>query len=213
MSYSSASSELEKKNDQMKDGFQPYRMSIEEVTAYFDTDIENGLTSSQAKTVYDIKGGNNLGDDDKISYSKIFAHQMFNAMILVLIISMVIALAIRDWITGGVIGFVVFINILVGFVQELKAEKTMGSLRSLSSPTAFVLRNGDDVTIPADEVVPGDIVHIKVGDTVPADLRLIDTMNLESDEAFVNRGIVAYCKGPQRDLSRSLSSYSSWRPS
>lgn len=100
MSYSSASSELEKKNDQMKDGFQPYRMSIEEVTAYFDTDIENGLTSSQAKTVYDIKGGNNLGDDDKISYSKIFAHQMFNAMILVLIISMVIALAIRDWITG-----------------------------------------------------------------------------------------------------------------
>lgn len=185
MSYSSASSELEKKNDQMKDGFQPYRMSIEEVTAYFDTDIENGLTSSQAKTVYDIKGGNNLGDDDKISYSKIFAHQMFNAMILVLIISMVIALAIRDWITGGVIGFVVFINILVGFVQELKAEKTMGSLRSLSSPTAFVLRNGDDVTIPADEVVPGDIVHIKVGDTVPADLRLIDTMNLESDEALL----------------------------
>lgn len=83
------------------------------------------------------------------------------------------------------IGFVVFINILVGFVQELKAEKTMGSLRSLSSPTAFVLRNGDDVTIPADEVVPGDIVHIKVGDTVPADLRLIDTMNLESDEALL----------------------------
>mmetsp|Transcript_7165 Transcript_7165/g.9070 ORF Transcript_7165/g.9070 Transcript_7165/m.9070 type:complete len:1074 (-) Transcript_7165:48-3269(-) len=185
MSFSSASSELEKKNDHMKDGIQPYRMGIDEVATHFNTEIENGLTSSKAKTIYDTNGGNNLGEDEKISYSKILAHQMFNAMILVLIISMVIALAIKDWISGGVIGFVVFINILVGFVQELKAEKTMGSLRSLSSPTAFVTRNGDDVTVPAEEVVPGDIVHIKVGDTVPADLRLVDTMNLETDEALL----------------------------
>lgn len=98
---------------------------------------------------------------------------------------MIIALAIRDWISGGVIGFVVGINILVGFVQEVKAEKTMGSLRTLSSPTARVSRDGNDVTVAAEEVVPGDVVHVKVGDTVPADLRLFDSMNLETDEALL----------------------------
>lgn len=185
MSFSSTSSDLEKKHDQMSADLQPYRLSIEEVAKQFGTDIDNGLSTNQAESIYQAEGGNTLGDDEKISYTKILAHQVFNAMILVLIISMVIALAIKDWISGGVIGFVVFINISVGFVQELKAEKTMGSLRSLSSPTAFVLRNGDDVTVPAEEVVPGDIVHIKVGDTVPADIRLIDSMNLETDEALL----------------------------
>ena len=81
------------------------------------------------------------------------AHQVFNAMILVLIISMIIALAIKDWISGGVIAGVIGINVIVGFLQEYKAEKTMGSLRNLSSPTARVTRNGDDVTIPAEQVV------------------------------------------------------------
>ena len=61
----------------------------------------------------------------------------------------------------------------------------MGSLRNLSSPTARVTRNGDDLTIPAEEVVPGDIVHVRVGDTVPADIRLFDCMNLETDEALL----------------------------
>ncbi|RCK65699.1 Sodium transport ATPase 1 [Candida viswanathii] len=104
---------------------------------------------------------NNLGAEEKISYTKILAHQVFNAMILVLIISMIIALAIQDWISGGVIGGVIGINVVVGFLQEFKAEKTMGSLRNLSSPTA------------------------RVGDTIPADLRLFDSMNLETDEALL----------------------------
>lgn len=165
--------------------FQAYRYTPEQIAETFKTDLVNGLTGDQAETILKDFGANSLGDDEKISYTKIFAHQIFNAMILVLIISMIIALAIKDWISGGVIGFVVGLNVFVGFVQEFKAEKTMGSLRSLSSPTARVTRNGDDTTIPAEEVVPGDIVHIKVGDTIPADLRLIDGMNLETDEALL----------------------------
>ncbi|EDK38630.2 hypothetical protein PGUG_02728 [Meyerozyma guilliermondii ATCC 6260] len=166
------------------DGSLAYRLTIAQVLDKYKTS-RDGLSSARAKEIIDSVGPNSLGDDAKISYSKIVAHQVFNAMILVLIISMIIALAIQDWISGGVIGFVVLINIGVGFVQEVKAEKTMGSLRSLSSPTARVTRDGDDQTIPAQEVVPGDIVHIKVGDTVPADLRLIESMNLEADEALL----------------------------
>ncbi|CAI5757776.1 unnamed protein product [Candida verbasci] len=166
--------------------FQPYRLSIKQVETHFQSSIQNGLHAQEVEESRKKNGLNNLGEADKISYTKIFAHQVFNAMILVLLISMIIALAIKDWISGGVIGFVVGINISIGFVQEVKAEKTMGSLRNLSSPTARVTRNdGDDMTIPAEEVVPGDIVHIKVGDTVPADLRLFDSMNLETDEALL----------------------------
>ncbi|EGV66011.1 P-type ATPase [Yamadazyma tenuis] len=183
--------------------FEPYRLSIEKVAASFKIDLQQGLTSRQAQDTLNDFGANTLGDGDKISYAKILAHQVFNAMILVLIISMIIALAIKDWISGGVIGFVVFINISVGFVQELKAEKTMGSLRSLSSPTARVTRDGDDSTIPAEEVVPGDIVHIKVGDTVPADLRLVDSMNLETDEALLTGESLPVAKNHQEMYSDS----------
>ncbi|KAK6202386.1 P-type ATPase [Scheffersomyces amazonensis] len=165
--------------------FQSYRYSIDKVAKVFNTNIQDGLHVGEIDSRLDQYGRNSLGDGDKISYTKILAHQVFNAMILVLIISMVIAFAIKDWISGGVIGFVVFINIAVGFIQEFKAEKTMGSLRSLSSPTARVTRSGDDINISAEEVVPGDLVYIKVGDTVPADIRLVDSMNLETDEALL----------------------------
>lgn len=162
-----------------------YRLTIQDVSKHFSVNLETGLSTQQADQLRSEYGGNLLGDDSSVNYTGILAHQVFNAMILVLLISMIIALAIRDWISGGVIGFVVGLNVVVGFYQEVKAEKTMGSLRTLSSPTARVLRNGEDVTIPAEEVVPGDIVHVKAGDTVPADLRLISSMNLETDEALL----------------------------
>lgn len=160
-------------------------MLISTVEELFETSISSGLTSSKVIEVVGQYGLNNLGKENSISISKILAHQIFNAMVLVLIISMVIALAIKDWISGGVIGGVVFINIFVGFIQELKAEKTMGSLRSLSSPSARVLRDGVEINIDAEQVVPGDIVFIHVGDTIPADLRLVETVNLETDEALL----------------------------
>lgn len=165
--------------------FQPYRLSATRVIANFHTDAENGLTNHKAQELLKQYGENTLGEGDKISYAKILAHQTFNAMIMVLIISMIIALAVKDWISGGVIAAVVGINIGIGFIQELKAENTMGSLRSLSSASARVTRDGEEISIPAEQVVPGDIVHIKVGDTIPADLRLIETMNLETDEALL----------------------------
>lgn len=168
-----------------QDQIEPYRHPIDKVAAYYDSHHTKGLTEAQYEAQLREHGANNLGETESISYVKVFAHQMFNAMILVLFISMVIALAIRDWISGGVIGAVVAINISIGFIQEVKAEKTMGSLRSLSSLSARVTRDGEDKDIAADDVVPGDLVHIKVGDTIPADLRLVSSNNLETDEALL----------------------------
>jgi P-type E1-E2 ATPase len=85
--------------------------------------------------------------------------------------AMAVSFGIKSWIEGGVITAVIILNIVVGFFQEFSAEKTMDSLRSLSSPTASVVRDGKSETIPTGELVPGDKVELKTGDTVPADIR------------------------------------------
>lgn len=99
--------------------------------------------------------------------------------------AMAVSFAIRSWIEGGVVTAIILLNIIVGFVQEFKAEKTMDSLRSLSSPTATAIRDGKTITVPTVEVVPGDMVEMKTGDTVPADVRLIEAVNFETDEALL----------------------------
>lgn len=85
--------------------------------------------------------------------------------------AMAVSFGVQSWIEGGVISAVIAINIVVGFFQEYAAEKTMESLHSLSSPTGVVSRNGMTHSIPSVNIVPGDMVELKTGDTVPADLR------------------------------------------
>lgn len=84
---------------------------------------------------------------------------------------MAVSFGIQSWIEGGVVAAVIILNIVVGFMQEFQAEKTMDSLRSLSSPTAQAVRGGKAITVPTAEVVPGDMVECKTGDTIPADIR------------------------------------------
>lgn len=85
--------------------------------------------------------------------------------------AMAVSFGVESWIEGGVILAVIFMNIIVGFYQEFNAEKTMDSLRSLSSPTASAVRDGRTQVVPTAEIVPGDMVELKTGDTVPADIR------------------------------------------
>ena len=162
-----------------------YRMTVSQVEKLFSTNVLEGLSTKRAEEMLAAFGENTLGDDQKISLTSIVIHQTFNAMILVLFISMVICFGVRDWISGGVIAFVVFINVAIGSQQEYKASKTMNSLKSLSSPTARVYRNGELTTIATKCVVPGDIVQVKVGDTVPADIRIVECLNFETDEALL----------------------------
>ncbi|PMB70128.1 Sodium transport ATPase 5 [Beauveria bassiana] len=98
---------------------------------------------------------------------------------------MVASFAIKSWIEGGVITAVIVLNIVVGFLQEFKAAKTMDSLRSLSSPTAQAIRSGSNQTVVTAEIVPGDVVELKTGDTIPADIRLVEAVNFETNEALL----------------------------
>ncbi|KAH7324900.1 P-type Na+-ATPase [Stachybotrys elegans] len=160
----------------------PFLLSIEEAAKAIGTDIDKGLSPDQVKQLQDKYGPNELDVGDTVAWYRILGKQVFNAMIIVLVFAMALSFGISDYIEGGVLVFVIVLNVTIGFWQEYRAEKRMDALRALSSPSAMVLRDGNTKVIPNAEVVPGDIVLLKMGDTVPADLRLFEAMNLACEE-------------------------------
>lgn len=163
----------------------PYLLTADEVARELNTDPDSGLSEEEAKSRLTKAGLNELEGGGGVSAGRILAKQIFNAMVLILIAAMAVSFAIKSWIEAGVVTAVVVINIVVGFFQEYSAEKTMDSLRSLSSPTATVVRGGQTKVVRSMDIVPGDIIEVKTGDTVPADMRLYEAMNFEADEALL----------------------------
>ncbi|PWW74004.1 hypothetical protein C7212DRAFT_214073 [Tuber magnatum] len=155
----------------------PYLLSGDEVVRQLSTDPDDGLSDAEAAARMTKFGLNELDTGAGVSVVRILLGQLFNAMGLVLIMAMVVSFAIQSWIEAAVITAVVIVNIIVGFLQEYSAEKTMDSLRSLSSPTASVIRSGQSKTVCSVDIVPGDVIEVKTGDTIPADVRLIEAMN------------------------------------
>jgi Na+-exporting ATPase len=164
---------------------QPFLLTVEELTTHLNTRTESGLSKLQAQQNIEKYGENKLDGEGAIKWYSILLKQVSNAMILVLVLAMALSYGVTDFIEGGVITGVIILNVSIGFYQEFQAEKKMDALKSLSSPSAAVIRDGEEMTIPSGEVVPGDIVAIKTGDTVPADLRMFEVMNLECDEAIL----------------------------
>ncbi|EAS32084.3 potassium/sodium efflux P-type ATPase, fungal-type [Coccidioides immitis RS] len=158
-----------------------YEEAIRELTTHPD----DGLTAEEAKKRLETYGPNMLDEGEGVSVVKILIRQVANAMMLVLIMAMAVSFGIQSFIEGGVVAAVIILNIIVGFFQEYAAEKTMDSLRSLSSPTGTVSREGQTKVIPSTDIVPGDMVELKTGDTVPADIRLVEAVNFETDEALL----------------------------
>ena len=150
-----------------------HALETEDLVRQLEADSENGLTKSQATERHGQYGPNELDDGPGVQPLKILIAQVANAMMLVLILAMAVSFGIESWIEGGVVTAIIILNVVVGFLQEYQAEKTMDSLRSLSSPTANVIREGSSVNIPSSEITIGDIVELKVGDTVPADIRFV----------------------------------------
>ncbi|KAL8676901.1 MAG: hypothetical protein Q9186_006631 [Xanthomendoza sp. 1 TL-2023] len=163
----------------------PHALTHTAVAEELEANKQDGLTVQHAQARLDEYGRNELDDGPGVQPIKILIHQVANAMMLVLILAMAVSFGISSYIEGGVILAVIILNIVVGAFQEFSAEKTMDSLRSLSSPTAVAVRAGNTQVVPTAEIVPGDTIELKTGDTVPADLRLFEAMNFETDEALL----------------------------
>ncbi|KAL8914968.1 MAG: hypothetical protein Q9171_000595 [Xanthocarpia ochracea] len=178
----------------------PFLLPCEEVIRHLQSNDESGLTIVKAQEAQSIYGPNKLEGEGGVKWYSVLLKQVSNAMILVLVLAMALSYGVSDYIEGGVITAVILLNVAIGFYQEFQAEKKMDSLRALSSPSAAVLRDGHIETIPSGEVVPGDIVQVKTGDTIPADLRLIEVMNLECDEKILTGEAVPVAKDLKVDL-------------
>ncbi|KAI9734871.1 MAG: hypothetical protein M1834_001951 [Cirrosporium novae-zelandiae] len=162
-----------------------YALPYDRVVRQLSTNVDDGLHNAEAEGRLQKYGTNELEGGSGVQLWKVILEQIFNAMVLVLIVSMIVSFAIQSWIEGGVITTVIALNVIVGSYQEYGAEKTMDSLRSLSSPSATVVRDGKSFVIPSMKLVPGDLIELKMGDTIPADVRLVEAKNFEADEALL----------------------------
>ncbi len=158
---------------------------------------ESGLSNETFNERFQTYGPNRLRPPKKKSALERFILQFHNVLIYVLIAAGVITAMMEHWIDSGVIFAVVVINALIGFIQEGKAEKALDAIRNILSHNASVRRNGVMVTLPADQIVPGDIVFIQSGDKVPADLRLFKSKDLRIDEAILTGESVPVDKNTQ----------------
>ena len=111
--------------------------------------------------------------------------QVSNSLTLVLVITTILSFSLNDYIEAAVILAVIFLNIVVGFIQDYRAEQTILSLQALSSPECKVLRGEQIQVVKAETLVVGDVVLLAAGAVVPADLRLFDSVNLSTDEALL----------------------------
>ncbi|TPX18619.1 uncharacterized protein E0L32_002476 [Thyridium curvatum] len=167
------------------------------------TDLEDGLAQAEAARRLEQDGPNKVEGAQGLSVWKIFMRQISNSLTIVLLITMVLSFAIDDYIEGGVICAVIVLNIVVGLIQDYRAEQTIMSLYALSAPTCKVIRDGQLDTIKAEELVVGDLVSLNVGDIVPADLRLVNGLNLSTDEALLTGESLPVSKHPERTLDRA----------
>jgi magnesium-transporting ATPase (P-type) len=160
-----------------------HAMLVDEVAKRLATETRKGLDAGEAAKRLQKYGPNRLPEGKKRGPLMRFLSQFNNVLVYVLLAAGFTKLMLNLWIDASIIFAVVILNALLGFIQEGKAEKALESIRNMLSAEARTLRGGETRIIPADQLVPGDIVLLESGDKIPADLRLIDAKNLRTEEA------------------------------
>ncbi|MBI1978964.1 MAG: calcium-translocating P-type ATPase, SERCA-type [Candidatus Aenigmarchaeota archaeon] len=144
---------------------------------------ENGISEAEARRRLQATGYNELKEKKRVTLLTLFLGQFKSFLVLILVIAAGISYLIENIIDAVLIAVIIIINALFGFIQEFKAEKTLESLKKLSTSRAKVIRDGEERLIDSREIVPGDILVINEGDKIPADARIIEVANLKVDEA------------------------------
>lgn len=159
-----------------------YKKSVAEVMEAVNASPE-GLSHDEVKKRREEQGFNELNEGKKKSVFQVFAEQFKDLLVLILIVAATISIFLGDVESAIVIFAVITLNAVLGTVQNIKAEKSLNSLKALSSPIARVLRNGDKMEIPSREVVAGDILFLEAGDYVCADGRIIENFSIQVNES------------------------------
>lgn len=167
--------------------------SIEDAQSDLEVSTSSGLSSAEAQKRIEKFGENKLNEKPKKTMIARFFDQMKDVMIIILLVAAAISLGLAiyesarghggDWVEPIVIVLIVIVNAVLGIVQESKAEAALEALKKMTSPMAKVRRDGSIISVPASQLVAGDVVLLEAGDWIPADCRITTSASLKSDEA------------------------------
>lgn len=161
-----------------------HALTVEEVLGRLDVDPVQGLSKQEAGRRLAQTGPNELATDSGPSRLSILLAQFKDVLVWVLLVAGFISgWILNEWVDTGVILAIVVLNAIIGYTQEVRAEAALAELKEMSAPEARVWRDGGLTTIAAVDLVPGDVVSLEAGDRIPADVRLIELVRLEADEA------------------------------
>ncbi|NNJ69482.1 MAG: cation-transporting P-type ATPase [Boseongicola sp.] len=148
-------------------------------------DLRRGLTTSEVEEIRARTGWNSLPDPTVSGPFAILLRQFSSFLIFILFVAAAVAIALGHWTDAMAIALVIVLNAALGFVQEWRAETALAALKTMLSPKAMVVRDGQEVIIPSRELVPGDLLVLQAGDTIPADAALLDSVGLSVDESIL----------------------------
>ncbi|WP_291684594.1 cation-transporting P-type ATPase [Bradyrhizobium sp.] len=161
----------------------PHGRSATEVLAALDVSFASGLSEQEAEQRLAVYGKNTIGSRQKVALISVLVHQLKSLVVALLAVAAAVAFYFREWEEGGAIVGVLILNTAIGFVTEFKAVRSIEAIRAMGSRSARVLRGGQTRPIPAERLVPGDIVLLDAGDVISADLRIVDAADLDADES------------------------------
>ena len=165
---------------------------------------ENGLSDAEAAERMKQYGPNQLTEAVRPGFLKLMWEQFNNFIVILLIVAALISAFLGEWIDASAILAIVVLNAVLGIIQERRAEEALAALQKLAAPEAHVMRAGKRTTVPARELVPGDIVFLESGNHVPADLRLLEAHNLQVEEAALTGESLPVNKNAALKLEKNI---------
>lgn len=165
-----------------------HALSVEDVLEKLHSPIEKGLSSAEAARRVQQYGPNQLTEAPKRTFLQMVIAQLNSFVVILLIVAAIISAVVaavqhEPYIESAAILAIVVLNAIMGVVQESRAEQALAALKKLAAPEAQTLRDGHRVSVPASQLVPGDIIFLEAGNFVPADIRLVEAVNLNIEEA------------------------------
>lgn len=176
-----------------------HSLSPEEIYEKLHTS-PNGLASNEIPERLINYGHNVLAASETISAFNLFLQQFNNYLIIILLFAVALSSLVGEFVDAIVISIIIVFAAGLGFIQEYRSEKAIKALKALAAPTATVIRDGKQFEIPAEEVVPGDIIPLVIGDKIPADIRLIESVNLQTNESSLTGESVSIDKNAEVKL-------------
>ena len=160
-----------------------HALDPDEVAARLETSATRGLGGEEAARRLAEHGPNEIQAAHRVPPWRLLLEQFKNVLILILLVAVALSAALGHATEAVVVTVIVLFAVVLGFVQEYRAERAIEALRELAAPTATVVRDGEEVELPARDLVPGDLVLVQAGDKVPADARVTESVNLQVEEA------------------------------